>query len=146
MNENIKPYFDKFNTSIINFRGIYSLWSKEHNISYNEMLVLYTIRDNSYCTQKQICNNYLLPRQTINNVIKSMKEKGLITISDKYKNGKEKSFVLTKKGQEYSKPFYVSLEKIETKAINNFGEENLKIMAQLIDDFNKTLKKVLMEK
>ena len=33
------------NCAIIKFRGVYSLWSKKHGISYNEMLVFYTIRD-----------------------------------------------------------------------------------------------------
>lgn len=33
------------NSAIIKFRGIYSAWSYEHGISYNEMLVLYTIRE-----------------------------------------------------------------------------------------------------
>ena len=40
------------NRAVIQFRGVYSAWSKKHGISYNEMLVLYTIRDNGFCTQK----------------------------------------------------------------------------------------------
>ena len=34
------------NRAIIKFRGIYSAWSAEHNISYHEMLIFYTIREN----------------------------------------------------------------------------------------------------
>ena len=40
------------NGAIIKFRGICSLWSNEHDISYHEMLVLYTIREHGFCTQK----------------------------------------------------------------------------------------------
>ena len=34
------------NHSIIKLRGVYADWSRRHNINYNEMLVLYTIREN----------------------------------------------------------------------------------------------------
>ncbi len=37
-----------------------------YNISYNEMLVLYTLREFDFCTQKQIYDSYMLPRQAIN--------------------------------------------------------------------------------
>lgn len=56
----------EINRAIIQYRGLYAAWSKEHEISYHELLVLYTIREQGFCTQKQICDSYLLPRQTIN--------------------------------------------------------------------------------
>ena len=77
------------NHSIIKLRGVYADWSRRHNINYNEMLVLYTIRENGYCTQKQVCDNYLLPRQTIHNVISRMREQNMARYSDflKFDNG-----------------------------------------------------------
>jgi DNA-binding MarR family transcriptional regulator len=72
MNQKTHQLLNDVNRAIIKFRGVYSAWSKKHGISYNEMLVLYTIRDNGYCTQKMIGDSYLLPKQTINNVIIGM--------------------------------------------------------------------------
>ena len=86
------------NRAVIKFRGVYSAWSKRHGISYNEMLVLYTIRDDGFCTQKGICDCYLLPRQTINNVITDMRKRGLLVVSPEYCRGREKAFVLTETG------------------------------------------------
>lgn len=37
-----------------------------YNISYNEMLVLYILCEFDFCTQKQIYDSYMLPRQAIN--------------------------------------------------------------------------------
>ena len=75
--EKTRQWLDTINRAIVQFRGIYSAWSASHGISYNEMLVLYTIRDQGYCTQKQICDSYLLPRQTINHVIAAMRQAGI---------------------------------------------------------------------
>ena len=70
----------ELNCAVIQFRGLYAAWAKRHGISYNEMLVYYTIRDQGYCTQKQICDSYLLPRQTINHVIAAMRQAGWLPI------------------------------------------------------------------
>ena len=69
MNKESLKAVNDINRAIIKARGIYSEWSARHGISYHEMLVLYTIREFGFCTQKQICDSYLLPRQTMNNVI-----------------------------------------------------------------------------
>lgn len=125
------------NKAIIEFRGIYSLWSKRHGINYNEMLVLYTIREYGYCTQKQICDSYLLPRQTINNVILNMKKRGLLEIRDKIK--KEKVFILTDTGKEFAKVFIQSLEELEYSAIQEFGVDNIKQITELLNQYDEAL-------
>ena len=85
----------ELNCAVIQFRGLYAAWAKRHGISYNEMLVYYTIRDQGYCTQKQLCDSYLLPRQTINHVMLDLRARGLLTLSPDHCTGREKAFVLT---------------------------------------------------
>ena len=133
------------NRAVIKFRGVYSAWSKRHGISYNEMLVLYTIRDDGFCTQKGICDCYLLPRQTINNVIIDMRKRGLLVVSPEYCRGREKAFVLTETGTAYAAPFLDSLNKIETQAVALIGEENIRGMAQAAAAFSDALEQAMKE-
>ena len=120
------------NRAVIKFRGVYSAWSKQHGISYHEMLVLYTIRDQGFCTQKGICDSYLLPRQTMNNVITDLRKRNLLEISPEHCRGREKAFTLTEAGQVYATPLLESLNQVETQAVEAFGDENLRIMAQTV--------------
>lgn len=143
-NEALKLLGD-INHAIIKYRGIYSAWSKKHGISYNEMLVLYTIRDNGFCTQKQICDSYLLPRQTINNVIRDMRERGLLAISSENCAGREKAFVLTEQGRAYAAPLLDSLNKIERQAIELIGYENIRSMAEAVLSYDDALSKAMEE-
>lgn len=53
------------NYSVIKIRGVYAKWAAMHGINYNQVLVLYTIRESGFCTQKQVCSNYLRCRQTM---------------------------------------------------------------------------------
>lgn len=137
------------NQAIIKFRGVYSAWSKKHNISYNEMLVLYTIRDNGFCTQKQICESYLLPRQTMNYVMNDMRARGLLAVSRDndltHRAGREKRFVLTEKGKEYAGPLLDSLTRIERQAVERIGREHLRAMADSVLTYSAALQAAIEE-
>lgn len=134
------------NNAIIKFRGIYSAWSYEHGISYNEMLVLYTIREQGYCTQKQICDNYLLPRQTMNHVFMGLREQGILQYSKEHSAGKEKAYVLSEHGKGYAAPFLESLDVVESRAIELLGEEKIETLTALLLQYDTALTKALEEK
>ena len=145
MEQQTKELWDHINHAIIKFRGVYAAWSKKHDISYNEMLVFYTIRDNGFCTQKQICDSYLLPRQTINHVFVKLCADGIIEISSEYSSGREKAFILTDRGRAYAGPLIDSLNRIEEKAIALMGEERICAMTELVQEFDFALNTALEE-
>ena len=136
---------NEVNRAIIKLRGIYSKWSGAHGISYNEMLVFYTIRGNGFCTQKQICDSYLLPRQTINHVIAGLRKNGILKISKECGTGHEKAFILTAAGREYAHPFFESLEKVETRAVELLGAEKLEILTIQMLEYAQALEQALGE-
>ena len=119
------------NRAIIQFRGLYAAWSKEHGISYHELLVLYTIREQGFCTQKQICDNYLLPRQTMNHVCSELRERGLLELSPEHCIGREKAFVLSSQGEKYAQPLL--------DALNAFGQQNIQSMIKSVLSYDQAL-------
>lgn len=133
------------NRAIIKFRGIYSAWSEEHGISYHEMLVLYTIREFGYCTQKQICESYLLPKQTIHNIITALRQKGILEQNTDFSKGREKAFVLTEKGNEYAMPFLQSLDTVENRALELLGKKKLQDLTNLLLEYDRVLNAALEE-
>lgn len=142
--ENLKLLND-VNRAIIKFRGIYSEWSNQHDISYHEMLVLYTIREHGYCTQKQICESYLLPKQTIHNVMAGMRNNGILLYDESHSSGREKAFVLSEKGKEYAAPFLDSLDTVETRALELLGKEKLQALTHMLLDYDVALNQALDE-
>ena len=143
MEPQTKELWDRINRAIIKFRGVYAAWSKKHEISYNEMLVFYTIRDNGFCTQKQICDSYLLPRQTMNHVFTKLYADGIIEVSPEYSIGREKAFILTDKGRAYAAPLIDSLNRVEEKAIELMSEERIRAMTELVQEFDFALNAAL---
>lgn len=146
MDKQTLDLLNEVNRSIIKFRGIYSAWSSEHHIGYHKMLVLYTIREKGFCNQKQICESYLLPKQTINNVITGFRKEGILTVSKEYSNGREKAFVLTDKGKQYAQPLLELLSEMETKAVELMGRDKLKSLTKLMLVYDQALSRALIEK
>lgn len=145
MEKNKQKLFDNVNRAIIKFCAIYFEWSRRHNISYHEMLVLYTIRENGYCTQKQICDNYLLPKQTIHNIISNMRENGILIYDESLSVSREKVFVLSEKGRKYAAPFLESLDLVESGAMEILGQEKLNKLIGLLLEYDMALNKALNE-
>ena len=121
------------------------MWSSEHRISYHEMLVLYTIREHGFCTQKQICDSYLLPKQTINNVISAMRKDGILECDTVHSKGREKAFVLSEKGESYAAPFLMSLNTVENRALELLGKEKLQALTDLLLEYDQALNCALEE-
>lgn len=145
MDIEIQQLMNDVNRAVIKLRGIYSLWSKKHGVSYNEMLVLYTIRDNGFCTQKQICDSYLLPKQTVNHVIASMLTGGLLCDSPENSSGREKAYVFTAEGEKYAAPLLNSLGKVEEQAAITMGESKIRQMTAFLCEFDGVLASALEE-
>ena len=143
MNKTSRQLIHTVNRSVINLRGLYSAWAKELGISYNELLVYYTLREYGFCTQKQVCDNYLLPRQTINHLIQTMHQNGLLAIDESLGKGKEKAFILTEKGQKKAAPVFASLDRVEDLAIQDMGAEKMKELVSLLTEHRDSLAKVL---
>lgn len=133
------------NKAIIQCRGVYSAWSSTHGISYHEMLVLYTIREYGYCTQKLICDSYILPKQTIHNVISAMRENGTLVYDAEKSKGREKAFVLSEQGEAYAAELLRSLDVIEDRALTALGKEKLRTLTELLFAFDSALNTALEE-
>ena len=145
MEYKIQKLYDQVNQAIIRCRGVYSMWAKNNNVSYNRMLVLYTIREFGFCTQKQICDSYLLPRQTVNHVITEMRKEGILAVSEEMSRGKEKALVLTESGEEYSERLLHSLSLMEERAAAQLGAERIRMMTELFMEYDRVLEDALEE-
>lgn len=145
MDQHTLQLLNDVNRAIIKFRGLYSAWSAAYGISYNEMLVLYTIREHGFCTQKQICDSYLLPRQTMNHVITNLREKEILEITPEHGVGREKAFVLTEKGKEYAEPLLENMNAFEKRAVELLGSEKLEVLTELMLEYDQALQKALQE-
>ena len=139
MDQDSLKLLSEINRAIIHFRGLYAAWAKEHGISYHELLVLYTIREQGFCTQKQICDSYLLPRQTMNHVFWDLRKRGLLELNSAHCMGREKAFVLSPQGERYTQPLIAALNQVELDALETFGKPALQSMISDVLSYDQAL-------
>lgn len=145
MDKNKLRLLNEINSAIIQFCGNYSAWCKAHGIGYNEMLVMYNIRKKGYCTQKQICDQYLLPRQTINHVTTPRVRRGILWEQASLATGREKAFALTEQGESYKGPFLASMNAMESRAVLRIGPEKPAELTDLMEQYSQARRKTMKE-
>ena len=56
--------------------ALYGEWAKAHGMSYNTVMTLYALAQARGCTQKQIAEEWLIPKQTVNTIVKELERQG----------------------------------------------------------------------
>ena len=78
--------------------GSYYLASRRLGCPENEVCFLYALSDGEKYSQKQISQEWLMLKTTVNTVFRSLEDRGLLTCET---NVMEKFIIITEKGKEY---------------------------------------------
>lgn len=102
---------------------LYRIWAKKNGLNYNALVILYTLDDYKTCTQKQICDWWALPKQTVHGILLDFEKKGYITITANSDNKRERLITFTKTGTVYASSILEELHKMEECAMEKLGSE-----------------------
>ena len=144
MENSTKHSLIDFNMYINQIRGSWVQLAKKFDINYHEMLLLYHLYRYGGCTQKVICEHYLLPKQTVNNIVMDAKEHNYIQMSFTETNRKEKVMSLTPAGEEYISSLADSMNKVEQSMAEKMGAENMALLAQLLATYSDIVNQEIM--
>ncbi len=126
--------------------ALYSSWAASHNINYYLLFVLYALDGQKAMTQKKICTCTGLTKQTVNSVIKSLKDKGYIELAPGSEDRREKQISLTEKGTAYSHGLLEPLWSLEQRVYQIMGSDRVQQMVDDITLFNTVLEKEMEKK
>ena len=114
----------------------YHEWAKAQGVNYNILAVLYVSYKNPFCTQKQICDEWGLLKQTASNICIQLKKDGIITQTPSTRDKRETCIQLTEKGRTMAEPIVEKLLKIETAVLNHMGVENTREFLNTYSQFS----------
>ena len=92
-------------------------------------------------TQKKICICTGLTKQTVNSVIRSLKEDGYVELVPGLEDRREKQIILTEKGIAYSRGLLTPLRELEHRVYQIMGSDRVQQMIDNITLFNTVLEK-----
>jgi len=105
----------KIMISVNIIEGIYAFAAKKIGIKESTLVLLYALDDEKYHSQIEISRDWLIPKTTLNTIIKECVENGYILLTSQ-KGVKEKCICLTPKGKQYADSILSLIYDLETKA------------------------------
>ena len=139
---------DKLIEQFQNMDNAYEAYAKSKGLTYLSLMVLdeiYALGDG--CTQKQISEDTHYPKQSINLVVKSFLEDGIVELRELPENRKNKGITLTEKGRQLCDEVIVPLLRQEEAVMLEMGEKESADLLRLVELYGnaycKLIKKIL---
>lgn len=111
------------------YNYVYEEWAKSHGMSVNSLLVLSAIHEGGNdCTQRKISQRWMIPKQTINMILKEFERKGLVELLPMQEDKRNKLIQFTPAGDEYADGIISKLRKAELYVIEEMGIERMKLL------------------
>jgi len=141
----IREEIKAVNAAISGTLDLYAVWAKRYDLNYNELMVLYTLDDYKTCTQKQICDFWAIPKQTVHGILTVFEKNGYISSEINAGNKRERLISFTEKGLAFAQTILQPLYAIEEAAMQKMGskqreryvacnEEYLRLMKEEIEN------------
>nr|WP_238580137.1 MarR family winged helix-turn-helix transcriptional regulator [Treponema endosymbiont of Eucomonympha sp.] len=103
----------------------YEEYAKALGTTYSVLLVMSIINSvGETCTQKDICSQSFLPKQTVNLIIKSFLKDGFIKMTELESDRRNKVIRFTKKGKEYVQKYIFRIKDAENRAMKKLSEKD----------------------
>ena len=123
---------------------IYEDYARKSGISYNSLYILNAIQQIKDCTQKQICEKTLLPKQTVNNVVTAFYKSGYIELREFPENRRIKTIHLTEKGKQYADELIPHIHQADKVAMQSLTEEQQDMLLSLMDTYVSAFRKEML--
>ena len=108
--------------------GLYYLAARSLGMKYNTFALLYALSDGGTYSQKQICEDWLIPKTTLNTVVHECEDAGYVTLTRL--GNKEKAVCLTERGQAWAERALELVREAELTAL----ERTLPAVSNSFDD------------
>lgn len=139
-NETTQSEIIRFNIILKRYDQIYRNAAKNFGLPYLSFLALYVICQKGECTQKDIAEQIMLSKQSINSAVKSLEESKDITFFQTSENKKEKLIRLTKKGKALAKKTVIKVLEAENKAFDTLTQSERENFLELFERVMEAMK------
>lgn len=119
----VEEMTERLNISVNRINGGYYIWARKHGLQENRLTILYALGDKKKHTQTEISREWLIPKTTVNTVVKQLARENIVLIQG---GEKSKELSLTEYGVEYTKAALANLYRAEKDAmaciLERYGE------------------------
>lgn len=131
--EEIRQYYKHWRGTM----ALYEEWAKRHQITYNELLIFLSLWEKQDgCTQKSICSQWILSKQTVNSIFQNLTKQGIVELKTSQSDRRNKAAFLTETGFWYVKDVVESLQRQEEYVMGKLGEARRTVLLESMELYN----------
>jgi DNA-binding MarR family transcriptional regulator len=139
MNPEIENELGSLSASISRINGLYRQWGLKNGALYGVTQVLYVLRFKEAATQKQICECCEIPKQTVNNVVKQLKDEGYIEFETTAEDKRQKLIRLTALGIDFAKRTLEPFFRLNLRVYERLGLDPIRNLASGLYDLGDAI-------
>ena len=144
MNE-IRKTMKRLTLALCSIDKTYYLSEKKKRLSDAELCIMYALDDGEPHSQKEIAEEWLVPRTTINTITKRWELEGLLVQTPIPGKRREMQIILTEAGQAYAKGFLSFIYKAEDAALQKTLDRYSDTFIETLEYFGKSLTEAFEE-
>lgn len=139
MNQEKQRLMEEVNSTLSRARGLYMQWARTKNVNYHTIFVLYLLSVAEACTQKRICTEFSIPKQTVNNIVRTLTADGYVVMQQDSRDRREKIIRLTESGRAYAENCLGRLFEIEEAVMDRMGRDAIKELIRNTENYASIL-------
>ncbi len=140
LNETIRLIM-RLDNAVNRINGAYYLWARRHSLKENMLTLLYALDDGERHTQMQLARDWLIPKTTVNTLVKELVDGGYAALT--FADGKTKEISLTASGEAYAKQALGALYRAELdtteEVVAKHGDGFVRALSEYADLLCKNL-------
>lgn len=139
-----RDFFYTLGQALYQLDGLYANLAKESSVSPALLWVLYALNDGRPHTQKDICENWAMPKSTVNTIITQLKEQGFVQLQAAKGQRRAMWIVLTPAGQAYAQGLLEDIYALEARAFKRLSSADKQVpdhIAQILQALETSMEK-----
>ena len=109
----------------------YEDYAKSVGLNFTSLSILTAIYETENCTQKMLCEQCFLPKQTVNTAVTAFYKKGWIQMQELPEDRRNKTIHFTEKGQYEAERILQKVHESEQAAMGGLSKEEQDLLLSL---------------
>lgn len=122
--------------AIYNIDRSYTYNEKKRRMSRAELNIMYALDDGLPHSQSELCRDWLVPKTTMNTIIRRWEKEGLAVQIPIRGRRREMTIILTDKGKEYVRTYMDPIYNVEAKALEQTVSKYGDAFIEALEDFS----------
>lgn len=134
---------NRFDNIFLKMDRDYERYAKSFGMTYSSLAMFQHIWEYQPCTQKQLCEITMLPKQTVHSIVMSFVKQGYIEVLESPEDRRQKTLSLSVEGINFANKVLPKIKNAEDRSIEQFSAEEKETFFMLLEKFSSTFSEEL---